>query len=277
MARALLFEWGRQDHDPLAKSEALLALVEDGEPAAREILTRMAQSGGETGLRSASRLQDPSAIAQIAQRMSATKGDKRRDIDLLAATKSPLAIPHLVATLADRQPEFGPPNRAAAAMALGDFTGPNIADALMPLLKDESGPVRTAAAASLLKHGNFAGLSLLEDLAARPETSFRRAAARFLAPRPDERWMGLVRGLLVDPDSLARLEGAELIAPHDPAAARQTLMELANDPNPAIREDVEMARAGLPNATLTELRSLMREGKGRARVKAAAKVLEITR
>lgn len=273
IARALLFEFGRQDADPLARSEALLALVDDGETIARDMLAKMAQSGGETGLRSGSRLQDPNAIAQIAQRMSTTKGDKSRDIELLAATNSPLAVPPLIATLADPEPR----HRMLAANALGDFSGPNVANALLPLLNDQNPNVRTAAAGALLKQGNFAGLTLLEDLASRPEVSFRRAAARLLAPRPDDRWMGLVRGLLVEHDAMARLEAAELIAPHDVAAARQTLMELSNDPNPAVREEAELARAGLPTATLTELRGLMRDGKGRARVRAASRVLEMTR
>ena len=273
MARALLFEFGRHDGDRLAQSEALLALVDDGEPVAREMLTTMAQSGGETGLRSASRLQDPSAISQIAQRMTATKGDKTRDIDLLKATKSPLAVPPLIATLADPEPR----HRAMAAMALAEFTGANVTSALLPLLNDQDGTVRTAVAGALLKHGNFAGLALLEDHAGRPEVTFRLAAARLLAPRPDDRWMGLVRGLLAEHDSVARLEAAQLIAPHDAAAARQTLMDLGNDPNPEIREDAEVARAELPGATLTELRVLMRDGKTRGRVRAAARVLEITR
>ena len=273
IARAVLYEWARQSTDNSARSEALIALVKDDDPNAIGVLTAMVQGGQESGLRAGARLQDPQAIDQIVARLKATPGLKLRDIQLLAESGSRRAVPALIELLADPQQE----NRAAAADALGRMGGPEAENALGPVLKDPHGIVRMSAAAALFKMGNFAGAAILHELAASESASVRGSAAAMMASQPDESWKTLVRGLLSDPDPLIRLDAARLIAPHDPGAARAVLDQLAFDGNLAIREEAELVLAELPISSMTELRMLMRNGRPLARIRAAGRLLQITR
>ncbi|MDA1307456.1 MAG: HEAT repeat domain-containing protein [Acidobacteria bacterium] len=273
LARAALYEWGRQSSDNSARSEALIALVNDGDAAAAAVLAALVQGGQESGLRAGARLQDPNAIDQIAARAKATSGLKLRDIQLLADSGSRRAVPALLVVLADPLPE----NRAAAADALGRIGGPEVEAALGPALQDEHGLVRISAAKALFRLGNFAGAALLNELAASDSASVRLSAAEMMSTEPDETWKAAVRALLMDLDPLVRLGAARLIAPHDSGAARAVLGPLAYDNNPAIREETELVQAGLPISTFAELRGLLRNGRPLARVRAAARLLELTR
>ena len=273
IARAVLYEWARQSTNSSARSEALIALVKDGDSNAIGVLGAMVQGGQESGLRAGARLQDPQAIDQIVARLRATPGLKLRDIQLLADSGSRRAVPALIELLADPQHE----NRAAAADALGRMGGPEAENALGPVLQDPHGLVRLSAAAALFRMGNFAGAGLLNDLAANDSASIRRSAAALMASQPDESWKNLVRGLLSDPDPVIRLDAARLIAPHDPGAARAVLDQLAFDDNLAIREETELVLAELPISAMTDLRVLMRNGRPLARVRAAGRLLDITR
>jgi HEAT repeat protein len=273
LAKAVLYEWGRQTSDSAARSDALIALVQDGDPMATGVLAAMVERGDEGGLRAGARLKDPRAVDQIVARLLATPGLKLRDIKLLADSGSRQAVPALIKLLADPQAE----NRAAAADALGNMGGPDAEAALGPALQDEHGVVRMAAAAAMFRLGNFAGAALLNQLAASDSASIRLSAAEMMASQPDQAWMFNVRALLADPDPMLRLGAARLIAPHDPAAARAVLGQLAFDDNLAIREETELVQAALPISTYAELRALMRNGRALARVRAASRLLELTR
>ncbi len=273
VARAVLYEWGRQVANGSVRSEALLALARDGEPDALQVLADMAAQADEGGLRAGVRLQWPQAIADVATRIRATTGLRLRDINLLAESGSQQAVPVLVELLGDPQPE----NRSAAASALGRIGGAAAENALVPALQDEHGLVRMNVAAALFQMGNFAGAGLLHDMAANESASIRLSAAQMLASQPDQGWQALVRSLLDDPDPQIRLEAGRLIAPHDPGAARAVLEPLAFDPNIAIREEAELVRSELPISTFPELRALMRGGSPLARVRAASRVLALTR
>jgi hypothetical protein len=273
VARSFLYEWSRQVTNGEARGEALNALAEDGDSAALSVLRAIAQSNSEDGLRTAVHLRNPQAIGQVIERMRATRGLKVRDLELLGDSGSPLAASALIEALKDPRPE----NRDAAARALGAIGGPAAEQALLPVLDDPHGVVRTSAAAALFKLGNYTGINILTALATSDSASVRRTAAMFMESRPDEAWKALVRGLLADPDPLIRLDAARMLSPYDPAASRSVLEQLAMDSNRAIREETELAIARLPVATFADLRGVMRTGQPVARVRAAGRVLEMTR
>lgn len=274
IARAVLYEWARQTADGGARNDALMVLANDGDMDAAAAIVAMRQAGDENGLRASVRMGDPAAVEVVAGRVRQSSGLKLRDLQLLAESHSPAAIPVLVEVLKDMA---SPENRAAAADALGKIGGPEAERALLPVLADPHGLVRTAAAAGLFKMGNFSGAAILNELAASEHSSIRRTAAMFMASQPDEAWKTLVRGLLNDPDPTIRLDAALMIAPHDAAAARSVLDALNADPNPAIREATQMAEADQSTTSLPTLRSLMRRGDPMARIRAAARVLTLTR
>jgi HEAT repeat protein len=273
VARALLYEWARQTSHTVARGEALDALAQDGDESARAVLLAIAQADTEAGLRMGVHLKDPKAIGRVAERLRTTRGSKMRDIELLARSDSPLAVPALVELLRDTEAE----HRAAAADGLGRIGGSAAERALGPMINDPHGAVKTAASAALFKLGNFAGLNLLNELAASPNPAIRAGAAMLMASRPDETWKALVRGLLSDPDPTIRLDAATMLAPHEPTTARPVLDQLAYDSSLAIREETELVIATLPVSTLVDLRSIMRVGRPLARVRAAGRVLEMTR
>jgi hypothetical protein len=67
------------------------------------------------------------------------------------------------------------------------------------------------------------------------------------------------------------------MAPHDPAFSRAIMDRLASDPNLAIREEAAIAQAELPISSLADLRRLLRTAAGRAKVRAADRILSLTR
>ncbi|NQW04175.1 MAG: HEAT repeat domain-containing protein [Acidobacteria bacterium] len=273
VARAMLYEWSRQATNGGVQSEALQALVQDGEADAVAVASAIVQRGDEAGVRMGVRLADSQSVAVVADRIRTTRGLKLRDIQLLSESHSQDAVSVLIEVLADPQPE----NRTAAADALGKIGGAQAEGALRPVLSDPHGGVRTSAAAALFRLGNFSGANILNELAASDSPAIRRTAAMFMASQPDEAWKTLVRNLLQEPDPVIRLDAARLIAPHDPELARAVLEQLSADPNLAIREETELVVAEIGGATLADLRALLRLGQPLARVRAARRILEITR
>jgi HEAT repeat protein len=89
--------------------------------------------------------------------------------------------------------------------------------------------------------------------------------------------MNLVRELAKDKDPMVRTTAAQLLAPHDPAAATEVLQALMADPNPAIRELAgRTASRELPPDPRT-LRGLLRNPDALVRVRAANKILALIR
>lgn len=277
VARAMLYEWSRQTTNGGVQAEALEALAQDGDLAALSTVSSIVRdgirNGQESGLRMGVRMMDSESVATLTERLRSTTGLKLRDIQLLSTSGSPDAVAALVEVLSDPLAE----NRAAAADALGNIGGAQVQTALRPVLNDPNGVVRTAAAAALYRLGNFEGANILNDLAASDEPAIRRTAAMLMSSQPDARWKGLVRDLMADPDPLIRLDAAKMMAPHDPEAARQVFDQLQADDNMAIREETELAMAELPVATWPELRQILRTGRPLARVRAAKRILELTR
>jgi hypothetical protein len=273
IARAILYEWGRQASQAGVRGEALVALAEDGDAAATAAIASMNADGSEGGLRMAARIQDARAVGAIIARLSTPTSRRVADINLLGESRSRLATPTLIALLNDPEPDV----RANAALALGQIEDLSAVPALQALLKDKMLPPRAAAAGALFRMHDYSGASILEAMATHESSSVRRTAALYLAPRPDENWLALVRSLLNDPDPAVRLDAAKLIETHDAAVARLTLEVLSRDPNLGISEEAELHRASSITTTLAELRILMRSARPLARVHAARSILARSR
>ena len=285
IARGVLYEWARQAGDTNARNEALVVLARDGDAEAAAAIARLRQAKTESGLRMAVLVGDAEAIDAVSERIRLGSGLRLRDLHLLADSRSPRAVPVLQEMLKDPNAE----NRASAADALGNIGGPDAENALLPMLSDPHGLVRNAVDAALYKNGNFSGAGILREMAANEScrsnspidvqacSNFRITAARLMASQPDEEWKALVRSLLNDPEPTIRLDAAMMLAPHDRAAARPVLDALNSDPNPAIREATQMAEADQSTSSLPTLRNLMRRGEAMVRIRAAARILVLTR
>jgi len=273
IARGVLYEWARQVGDTDARNEALAVLADDGDTEAVAAITRLRQARTESGLRLAVRTGDPEAIDSVAERIRLGSGLRLRDLKLLGESRSPRAVPVLAEMLKDQSPE----NRAAAADALGDIGGAESETALLASLSDPHGLVRISVAAALFKKGNFSGVGTLREMAASEHASVRRTAAKYLASQPDEEWKTLLRGLLTDEDPTIRLDAAVMLAPYDKAAAQPVIDALRNDNNPAIREELQRVEADQPTSSLPTLRGLMRRGAPLVRIRAAGRILALTR
>jgi HEAT repeat protein len=273
IARAVLYEFTRQTADGAARSEALVLLAREGDAAAQAVILNNAASGQSAGLRDAVRLGESQAISRVAARLKSPGADKIRDIQLLGESASPLAVPALVPFLKDPAEQV----RSNAARALGRTGSATAVTSLEPALKDPHGIVRADAAAALYRLGSAAGIAVLEEYASSEEPGLRKFAAQAMAVRPDERWLALVRGLLSAPDPMDRLDAATLLAPHDPAAARSVLEQLAADPNLGVQEATELVRAELVSTSLSDLRSLLKSRNLMARVRAGGRILALTR
>jgi hypothetical protein len=76
---------------------------------------------------------------------------------------------------------------------------------------------------------------------------------------------------------MVRMEAARLIAPYDQPLASQILEGLMRDDNPALREAASGAFIDGVASDFKTLRALLRSGDETVRVKAAGRVLELTR
>lgn len=274
IARAVLAEQAKQATDPVARTEALKALVRDGDAEAGQVLLTGAATGRLSDLRTLASLGNPDAIDRIVARIKAMPpGPKITEIVALGESGSQRAVTPLIDLLADPHTQ----NRSLAADALGRLGSPAAIAPLQALLQDPN--TRISAAGALYRLGDTSGEALLKgpELAQHEHASFRRTAAGLLASRPDDAWKTLVRGLLVHPDPSFRLDAAKLLLPHEPETMRLILDSLATDANPEIRDEASLALVEIPTTSMLSLRSLLRTGSPRVRVGAAARLLTLTR
>ncbi len=272
VARAVLRESRAKQPNAVARIEALRALAADGDRDAETALERAAISGSFGETRALASLGDERGInILIAQLASApVKGPM---IEALAESGSRLPIPHLTALLSDPSDV----TRAEAADALGRLGATEAVPQLRLLLKDQVFTVRLKAAGALFRLNDSSGLPLLNELAGSEHAAIRAAAARELASQPDTGWQGLVRGLAGDPDPSVRLDAAKLIAPYDPVLARQVLDDLMRDSNVAVRESASEILVERVAGDFATLRPLLKSGDVLVRVRAAARIVELTR
>ena len=273
IARATLQEFARQDRDVAARAESLKALAADGDQDAVALITAAAAGGGENDTRMLAALGNPEAVNRVAAQLKASQGLKLREIRVLAESRSPSAVTALVPVLTDPMPQ----NRAEAADALGKSGRPDMIPHLKALLKDPHGQVRLAASGALFRLGDSSGEALLREMAASKNVAERRAAAMLMSSRPDEAWKSLVRSLATAPDPTTRLEAAKLLAEHDPEFAISIFNTLRRDENLAIREEADLALAQSPVSGFHVLRQYLRTATGLVKVRAAVRLLVMTR
>lgn len=273
VAHAMLREAATHQNDPAARLESLRALADQGDARAARELAQVAskrQGPEANGLASPG---DERVVDGLLAELKTGLGNPARTIDALAASGNKRAIAPLLERLKDPRQEV----RGAVADALGRLGDAETATLIKPMLSDTSLYVRLKAAGALLRLDDYSGLPMLQELTADPSPAMRLDAAEALASRPDSAWLSLVSELIQDPDPEIRAAAGRLLAPHNPEMARAVLEPLTSDENPAIRE---LASRGLGDAVgddLPTLRRSMRNSYLLTRVRAAARVLVLTR
>jgi HEAT repeat protein len=269
IARALLFETIRNRQDP-AGPAAIDALVADGEP--RDAVEASDATPGSASASGAAK-QDAAAVNELLAVLAQPMGNKASAIRALVRMRSQRAVKPLIGLLDDEDPA----TRAAAAQGLGELQAAEAVPGLQPLLNDPVFNVKLTAASALVALKDTTAVPWLRELQSSEHAGVRIAAARAMRTQPDAAWVELLRGLTKDSDPEVRREAAELIAPHDPETARAALEPLLNDANPAEREAATNSYLQYAVTDFAALRRFLRDTDSGARVRAAARVLELTR
>lgn len=272
IARAVLREIAASRADSSTRARALQALADDGDPDAAAALARDAL--GASGRGALTDAQTTQGIANLAAELQSPMGsDRRRAAMALGSTRNARAVDPLLAALNDPNPDV----RAVAAEGLGKLGATRAITPLRNLLTDQVFNVQYQAAVALFALKDSGSLTWLRQLESSPEPGIRLIAVQATASQPDGNWIALVRGLASTGEPDIRRQAAELLAPHDPAAARAALEFLSNDPNVVQRD---RSITALVERTETDLRVLRRYLAGTnavTRVAAAIRLLEITR
>jgi HEAT repeat protein len=268
IAEKMLREAARDGKQPRARDAAIQALAADGATDLTELLD------GANAVPDSTRATagDRAAIDRLIAAASGQGPGKANAVRELASTGSRRAVPVLTQSLQ----AFDPLVRAEAARALGKLDAKDAVPALRPLLNDSNFNVHITAAEALLQLGDKSSLGWLRQLMANDEPGVRLTAARAAKSDPDGDWMSVVRSLTSATDPDIRRQAAELIAPHDPKLASDTLQQLLSDQNLAERQ---AATDSLIAATddVSTLRKYLRDADLETRVRAADRLLQITR
>jgi len=257
----------------LGRIEAAKALMVDGDPQASADLVRGAAGGGQMEARTLASLGDPQSVEILIGQLQGPDGGKLGAINALAQSGSKLAVPPLLKLLTDIRED----HRAAAADALGRLGASQTIPQLKPLLKDPAFPVRMSAATALYQLEDYSGVDLLDELMASAHAAVRLSAAEAMAVRPPASWIGVVRALTSEDDASVQLGAARLIAPYDPQLAASVLERLSGSDNPAIREEAARVFVQRVAGDFPELRRYLRSTDPLTAVRAAARIIELTR
>jgi HEAT repeat protein len=272
VARAVLRPAALDESDGLARLEALIALSDDGDADASAELSKEA-AGANADTRALAEHGNETAVRVLINQLTRGNQDKVRILDALGESRSQSAAAAVAAQLSDPRDDV----QAAALDALGKIGAASHAGAIRPFLNDQSLFVRGRAAAALYRLGDDSGLPILQGFAQSESPETRLIAADAMASRPDQGWDALVRGLLTATEPEVRVSAARLIAPHDPDAARATLQDLTGNANIAIREMAFRALSEALPDDLAALRPMLRSTDALTRVRAAARILTLTR
>jgi HEAT repeat protein len=267
--------------NPVTRVDALKALAADGDADAAAALTAGVSAGryGETAALAS--LGDPQAVRALVAQLKAAPGNKGPIIDALSRTRSPEAIPPLIALLDDPNDD----TKAAAADALGKLNAVQVADRLRKMVDDPQLvylPLKWKAASALCRMKDAACLTFFRRIMASqqaqeyPQLKVDAAADMALFGSESE-WIEEIRPLVASADPQVRAKAAVLIAPYDNASARNALIGLLQDPNPAIRELAARDLAARVAGDFATLRFLLRSADATTRIHAAGRILELTR
>jgi HEAT repeat protein len=256
-----------------ASAEALKALTADGDQdAAAQLATAAASGGGQETVLLAS-IGDRHAIDALIERVQGLWPGKVTAIDALGNSGSPRAVPVLVKQLGDPQDSV----RAAAAEALGKLGATDAIPQLKSLLNDPVSTVQFAAAGALYRLQDYSGVNMLDGLLTSEHATVRLSGAELMASAPSPTWQAVVKALLNEPDESVQLAAARLIAPYDPQAATATLDRLEQSGNMTIREEAAKTYVQRLAADFASLRRYLRNSDRVITVRAASRILELTR
>jgi hypothetical protein len=270
---AALREEAAQKQDPAARLEAIRALAGENDPDVEAELAGAIKRGARAEVRALAAMGNEDAVKTLVAELNARISEPVATIPALARSGSGLALGAIVQRLSDPRPEV----RGAAVDGLATIGGVEQIPRLKPLLSDPSGYVRTRAAAALFRLDDDSGVALLRELAASEPAASRLIAAQAMADRPDAAWQALVRELTDAREPEIQVAAARLLAPHDPERARQILEQMSGHENIAIRELATRSAAEIVTTDLSALRKLMRNPDRLTRVKASARVVQLTR
>ena len=272
IAHAVLREEAAQRQDQTAQVTALRALADEGETAAARELAAIASSG-RVATRALAALGDERAVAALVAGLDQEPAGGVAAMEALGSSGSTLAVAPLIARLADSRIEV----RGAAAQALGRLGDMRAVAGLKPLLSDTHAYVRAKAAGALLRLGDDSGVTLLQEMMTDPSPTTRIVAVEEMASRPDGSWQAVTRELTAAQEPEVRAVAGRLIAPFEPELSRTVLASLMKDPNPAIRDLVTREAGEIVVNDLTTLRAQLKSSDRLARVRAASRVMALTR
>lgn len=258
--------------DSAARAEALHMLAADGNAEAREAAAKGVKDGQSAHVFAAAAAGDETAVAALVELVQSGRANIRAT-EALAESRHPRAVPVLIDILSRQDDDM----RGPAAAALAAMGAREAIPALQALLAQPVGPLRFAAAAALLRLGDSSGLEVLKGAAASPHSGVRAGAAEALAGQPDAEWRVIVEDLAADPDPLIRLRAARLLVGTDPARATTLLESLRADENPAIRQLAARSLVAVMGDDLRVLRRLLGDVNATVRVRAAGRILALTR
>ena len=274
IARALLDEAGSASGRSVARTAALVALAREGDQRATRELESLRTEGGEVTDRTLAAAGDEAAVKSLVSSLETAGGAQGMlALEALGASGATAASAAIAARLSDDRSEI----RAAAADALGQLHAAEYAGALRDLLNDRNTYVRIKAAGALARLGDESGITAAQAFSTHEMPAVRLAAAEALASRPTEEWLTQVRSLLASDNPEVRIGAAKLLAPHDPDAAFATLAAFTASENPVFRQLAERASGDIETTDLTVLRRLLARADTFGKVKAAARVLAVTR
>ena len=120
-------------------------------------------------------------------------------------------------------------------------------------------------------------MNLLDGQLTSEYATVRLGAAELMSGTPNPTWQSVVKALLNEPDELVQLRAASLIAPYDPQAATATLERLGQSGNMTIREEAAKVYLQRLASDFASLRRYLRNPDAVIGVRAASRILELTR
>lgn len=280
-AHAILWDLAKT---PEVGVEALQFLAADGDLEARNrLVLAMNTAGSAADTRALARIGDEGAIRRLIDQVEKLpSGNKMFHIQALVDSRSPLVIPTLTKLLSDKN---YPQHIAAAAEGLGSLGAKATIPTLRQLYQDTKNTflVRQMAAVGLYKMNDMTGLSLLQTQLALAEAPVIQVNfARFMAPLPggpppDPNWLKVVRGLTSNKDAAVRAQAAGILAPYDLDQARRTIEPLLIESDPAVREIAAQTMLDSIATDFSTIRRMLRATSSLTRVRAADRVLKLTR
>jgi HEAT repeat protein len=272
LATASLRAVARSDAAAGYRVQAIQALRADGET---DLLRLAAGSGADTAANPsvAAAAGSHAAVTSLAGQLSMPGPARQSAIAALGASHVPAAEAPLAGLLDDPDPMV----REAAANALGQLGSRTAIARLQGLMNDPVFSVHFAAAQALADLGDSSADTWLRSLESSEHSTIQAAAADALKNQAGADWQQLVRQLTSDSDPEVRRKAAELIAPYDPDLARHVLEALMKDPNPAERQAAGESYERYAITDFTALRHSLRSTDTLTRVRAASRILQLTR